>query len=275
MDTYRSQVESAAAFVADHIDHPPRVAILTGTGLGNVADLVTAGRTLDYDAIPHFPVATAPSHRGRLVAGQLHGKPVMVLQGRLHLYEGYSPRQVTFPVRVMQCLGVETLILCNAAGGLNSSFQPGDIMLISDHINLTGQTPLIGANIDDWGLRFPDMTAVYGGEPAAAAVRVARLAGIPLKRGVYAGLTGPSLETPAEIRYLKTIGADAVGFSTVQEAIAANHGGVQIVGLSVITNINDPDRPEPATLEAVVAQAAQTAPQLTTLIAALAETLND
>jgi purine-nucleoside phosphorylase len=193
----------------------------------------------------------------------------MVMQGRFHLYEGYTPGEVTFPVRVMQALGVQHLILSNAAGGMNAALRQGDLMVIRDHINLTGENPLIGPNHDDWGPRFPDMTAAYDRSLVQLSRRAADGLGIPLKSGVYAGLKGPSLETPAEIRYLKTIGADAVGFSTVMETIAAVHAGIYVLGLSIITNINDPDRPVPASVAAIVAAATRATPMLNRLIEAV------
>ena len=240
--------------------------MITGTGLGEAVGPLDDALAMNYADIPNFPVSTVVGHSGRLMAGRLAGHPVMVMQGRVHLYEGYAPETVTFPVRVMQALGVRHLIVSNAAGGMNPAFRQGDLMVICDHINLTGENPLIGANHDDWGPRFPDMTAAY--DPTL--VQLSRLAadrlGIALKSGVYAGLKGPSLETPAEIRYLKTIGADAVGFSTVMETIAAVHAGMRVIGLSTITNINDPDRPAPASLEAIVAAANHAAPDLNRLI---------
>ena len=194
-----------------------------------------------------------------------------VMQGRIHLYEGYTPLQVTFPIRVMRQLGVTALVVSNAAGGFDPAFAPGDIMLIADHINLTGANALIGPNDADWGIRFPDMNHVYDPGLQNLARAAAAQCGIPLQQGVYAGLTGPSLETPAEVRYLKTIGADAVGFSTVQEAIVAVHAGMRVLGLSIITNVNDPDRPVPATVEEIIAVANTAAPKLTRIIQAVME----
>ena len=194
-------------------------------------------------------------------------------QGRFHLYEGYSPREVTFPVRVLQRLGARFLLVTNAAGGLNPNHRAGDIMLITDHINLTGENPLVGPNRPDRGLRFPDMSRVYDPELIDRARTVARELGLPLASGVYTGLKGPSLETPAELRFLRTIGADAVGLSTVQEVIAAVHAGLRILGLSVITNIADPDAPAPATVEDIIAVADRTAPRLKQLMIAILEQL--
>ena len=266
MDTYRKQVKEAFSFIKSKSPAAPSAGILTGTGLSNILDTIENPLVLDYSDIPHFPVSTADSHTGQLVLGDIGGRPVMALQGRFHLYEGYSPRQVTFPVRVMQQLGVETLILSNAAGGICPGFEAGQIMIISDHINLTGQNPLTGPNEDDWGLRFPDMTQVYDKELAGIARSAADSLSIPVQKGVYAGLTGPSLETPSETRFLRTIGADAVGFSTIMEAIAGVHAGMRILGLSLITNINDPDNPEPTTLEGVLETARKTVPSFTRLL---------
>jgi purine-nucleoside phosphorylase len=242
--------------------------VITGTGLGEAVGPLDDALKMNYSDIPHFPVSTVVGHTGRLMAWTLAGHPVMVMQGRFHLYEGYAPEVVTFPVRVMQALGVRHLILSNAAGGMNPAFRQGDLMVIRDHINLTGENPLIGANHDDWGPRFPDMTAAYDRSLIQLSRRAADSLGIALKSGVYAGLKGPSLETPAEIRYLKTIGADAVGFSTVMETLVAVHAGMRVLGLSTITNINDPDRPVPASVEAIVAAANRAAPGLNRLILA-------
>jgi purine-nucleoside phosphorylase len=266
MVQYRQRVEAAAKHLQQRIGAPPRVGILTGTGLGESAGALTVRESFDYGEIPHFPVSTVESHRGRLLFGDFGGVPVTIMQGRIHLYEGYSPLEVTFPIRVMRQLGVSELVLTNAAGGFDTTCRPGDIMLITDHINLTGANALIGPNEADWGIRFPDMNQVYAPDLQALARSAAESSGIRLRRGVYAGLTGPSLETPAEVRYLKAIGADAVGFSTVQEAIVAVHAGMRVLGLSILTNINDPDRPVPATVEEIIAVANQAAPRLEALI---------
>jgi purine-nucleoside phosphorylase len=265
----QAKVAETAAFLVEKIGRRPETAVITGTGLGSAVGELDHPVGLDYADIPHFPVSTVVGHSGRLLSGDLAGHPLVVMQGRFHLYEGYSPLEVTFPVRVMQALGVRRLILSNAAGGMNTGFCQGDLMLIRDHINLTGENPLVGPNIDAWGPRFPDMTAVYDPALMDHCRRTADELGLPLREGVYAGLKGPSLETPAEIRFLKTIGADAVGLSTVMEAIAAVHAGMRIMGLSIITNITNPDRPQPASVEAIVAAANQAAPRLQRLIAAL------
>jgi purine-nucleoside phosphorylase len=199
----------------------------------------------------------------------------MAMQGRFHLYEGYSPAEVIFPIRVMQELGVGTLILSNAAGGLNPGFNTGDIMLIRDHINLTGANPLVGPNDDRWGIRFPDMSNAYDNELIAIAEEIAGAAGLALRSGVYAGLKGPSLETPAEIRFLKTIGADAVGLSTVQEVIAAVHGGMRVLGFSTITNVHNPEKPVVATVEEIIEVAKTATPILEKLTRKVVEKLNE
>ena len=269
MTTYRERVEEAAAFVQRNMAEKPVAGLLTGTGLGGSGKSLSVSKTLPYEAIPHFPVSTVQSHAGRLLSGRMANQAVIVMQGRFHLYEGYSPLDVTFPIRVMQTLGVKMLFVTNAAGGLNVAFKPGDIMVIKDHINLTGFNPLIGANHDDWGTRFPDMTAVYDPKLMSAAEDAARDLDTSLHRGVYAGLLGPSLETPAEVRFLKTIGADAVGFSTVQEVIAAVHAGLRVLGLSIITNINDPDKPSPASVEEIIQVAMGAAPQVDQMITSI------
>lgn len=269
----KPRIDEAAAFLRRHVTRRPEVGVLTGTGLGGCADSMAVESEIDYGAIPHFPVPTVSGHRGRLLLGRLQGRAAMVFQGRFHLYEGYHPREVVFPIRLMQALGAGTLIVTNAAGGLNPAFQPGDIMRIADHINLTGENPLVGPNEPAWGLRFPDMSRVYDPGLADLARAAADRLEQRLQSGVYAGLKGPSLETPAEIRFLTTIGADAVGLSTVQEVIAAAHAGMRILGLSVITNVNHPDNPIPATLEEIIAVADQAAPRLARLIEGILEQL--
>ncbi|MCF6249547.1 MAG: purine-nucleoside phosphorylase, partial [Desulfobacula sp.] len=228
------------------------IGVLTGTGIFGSIDGIKEICRFDYEQLPHFPVSTVPGHKGQLFVGKLAEKYILIMQGRFHLYEGYSPTQVAYPVRVMQELGVKTLIVTNAAGGINLSYAPGDIMMIKDHINLTGQNPLAGPNEGDWGIRFPDMTKVYDSDLIDAACRIAKKSNLRIHRGVYAGLLGPSLETPAEIRFLKTIGSDAVGLSTIMEVIAGIHAQMKILGISLITNINNPDHPEKTTLESVL-----------------------
>lgn len=275
MEDYWQQVQRAADFVIQQVSRRPSVGLMTGTGLGDSIAALEAELTIDYGDIPHFPVSTVDSHAGRLVAGTLAGGNVVAMQGRFHLYEGYSPKMVAFPVRVMQAMGVDTLIVTNAAGGLNLDFAPGDIMVIRDHINLTGENPLVGPNHPEWGVRFPDMAAAYDYNLIEAARRAAETRGMPLRDGVYVGLKGPSLETPAETRFIRQIGADAVGLSTVQEVIAAVHAGMRVLGLSTITNINDPDHPEPATVEAIIKVAEDATRELAGLITNIIQRLEN
>ncbi|MBU0971561.1 MAG: purine-nucleoside phosphorylase [Proteobacteria bacterium] len=266
MDTTRQQVMETSAFIKPHLKTSVDIGFLTGTGLSETLTSLDVIWKMDYSDLPHFPRTTVESHRGCLVYGTLAGKSLLVMQGRFHLYEGYTPRQVSFPVRVMQELNIRTLILSNAAGGINLNYSAGDIMLIRDHINLTGKNPLAGPEEPGWGIRFPDMTRVYDPHLMALARQAAAASGIALREGIYTGLLGPSLETPGETRFLKAIGADAVGFSTIMEAIAGVHAGMKILGLSLITNINDPDAPEPTTLEAVVDTAKKASPKINCLL---------
>jgi purine-nucleoside phosphorylase len=260
------KVQECAKFIQERMPVKPVVGMITGTGLSDTLTDLQVNQVFPFAGLPNFPQATVDSHKGCLVQGTLNGRGILVFQGRIHLYEGYSPQLVTFPVRLLQALGVTVLILTNAAGGINLDFNAGDIMLIRDHINLTGKNPLAGPHEESWGLRFPDMTRVYDTDLERLAVGVAVRENIQLNSGVYAGLLGPSLETPAETRFLKNIGADAVGFSTVMEAIAGVHAGMKILGVSLITNINDPDAPEQTTLEAVVGTAAKTSEKLNRII---------
>jgi len=274
-EEYRRFVAETAAFLSARITIAPRTGSIVGTGLADTAGSLHIRSAFDYKDIPHFPGATVQSHAGRLLFGDIQGRSVVVMQGRLHLYEGYSPAEVTFPVRVMQEMGVRRLIVTNAAGGLNPSFRTGGLMIITDHINLTGENPLAGLNVAAWGPRFPDMTRAYDRKMIALAEAAARSARIRAHKGVYVGLKGPSLETPAETRLLRTLGADAVGFSTVPEVIAAVHGGMAVFGLSIITNVNDPDHPIPATVEEIVAAARQAAPSLEKILSDMMGRLDD
>jgi purine-nucleoside phosphorylase len=273
MESFKSKVLEATEFVRAKIPNRPLIGLLIGTGLGDTADGMENVISVDYKGIPHFPVSTVPTHHARVLFGRIAGKPVMAMQGRFHYYEGYSVQEITLPVRVMQSLGLKTLILSNAAGGINPLFDVGDIMVITDHINLTGNNPLIGPNVDEWGPRFPDMSQVYNRSLMAFAEEAALENGDRVQKGVYVGLRGPSLETGAEIRFLKTIGADAVGLSTIPEVIAAVHGGMAILGFSVITNMNLPDRMKPAQVEEIIAVAERTAPRLQAIIKRVIEKL--
>lgn len=266
MENDRQLVIEVVNFLKQHIPQPPSIGFLSGTGLSDTLEDLDVTCQFDYSNLPNFPVSTVEGHKGRLMVGRIANSHVLVMQGRFHIYEGYSPSQVTFPIRVMQELGVKTLILNNAAGGINLNFSSGDIMIIKDHINLTGHNPLTGSNIDAWGIRFPDMTQVYDPFLISRVQKTAENLGISIQTGVYAGILGPSLETPAETRFLKTIGCDAVGFSTVMEAIAGVHAGMKILGLSLITNINDPDAPEKTTLEGVLKTAQEALKPLNRLL---------
>lgn len=274
MGEYRQKVLEAVAFLSKRINIDPEIGILTGTGLQDAASSTDPEFSIPYRDIPHFPVSTVESHPGVLTYGNISGRAVIVLKGRLHLYEGFSPTEVVFPVRVLQELGVKTLIVSNAAGGLNPDLRPGDIMVISDHINLTGVNPLSGPNENAWGIRFPDMTSAYDENLSELGVKAGLLLQVPVKKGVYVGLKGPSLETPAETRFLRMIQADAVGFSTVCEVIAAVHAGMRVLGFSLISNINDPDNPVPVTLEEVVEVAGNAANSLDRIIQNVLENLN-
>lgn len=274
MQKHRKNVEQAVAFLRSRQDLRPELGIITGTGLGRSLSAIAQKQVLDYKDIPHLPVSTVASHPGRLMFGTLENLEVVAMQGRFHLYEGYSSPEVTFSVRVMQMLGVRILILTNAAGGLNLEFRPGDIMMIQDHINLTGENPLAGPNVAAWGVRFPDMTAAYDPDLREISEKAARACNLGLRKGVYAGLKGPSLETSAETRFLRQIGADAVGFSTVMETISAVHAGMKVLGLSIITNINDPDHPTADTEEGIVRVADGAAAELSMLIHQIAKELS-
>jgi len=253
MKSFRRSVEEAAAFIRSRLSFRPEIGLILGTGLGGIACSIGQCEEFPYEEIPHFPVSTAPAHKGRLIGGTWAGRNVMVMQGRFHLYEGYTPREVSFPVRVMSDLGVKTLIVSNAAGGINPQYRCGELMLVTDHINLTGYDPLTGPNEDDWGPRFPDMSEPYRLRLRDIAMETAASLDMLLHRGVYAGLKGPSLETPAEIRLLRAVGADAVGMSLVMEVITAVHAGMDVLAISVITNENTSDRPEPVSVEQIVA----------------------
>ncbi len=234
------QIEAAAAYIKRQTQHQPKIGLILGSGLSPLADEVENADFIPYETIPNFPVSGVAGHAGRLVIGQLAGKSVLVMQGRTHFYEGYSPQQITLPVRVMHLLGIETLFVTNAAGGVNPNFQAGDLMLITDHINMIGfggNNPLRGPNLAQIGPRFPSMTHAYNQDLLALARQVSEAQDISLQEGVYICLAGPSFETPAEIRFLHTIGVDAVGMSTVPEVIVANHSGIQVLGISSITNV--------------------------------------
>lgn len=232
-----SMLQETFDYIKKAVPVRPEIGIILGSGLGILATEAENAKRIHYSELPNFPVSTVEGHEGQLVFGELAQRQVVLMQGRFHFYEGYSMEQVVFPIRVMNMLGVRMLIVTNAAGGVNQGFNPGDLMIISDHINLMGTNPLIGANYDDIGPRFPDMSEAYDAELVKIAERVAQREGLVYRKGVYAALTGPSYETPAEIKYLRTIGADAVGMSTIPEVIIANHAGIRVLGISCVTNM--------------------------------------
>jgi purine-nucleoside phosphorylase len=260
-------IERAADAVRARFSRTPDAAIILGTGLGGLGAQIQAEVVVDYHDIPGFPLSTVESHAGRLICGTLSGKAVIAMQGRFHRYEGYSLQQVTFPVRVLRALGARTLVVSNACGGMHPLWQAGDLMLIADHINLLGDNPLIGRNDDRLGPRFPDMSEPYDADLRALARDEARAQGIVLREGVYVAVTGPCLETRAEYRFLRGIGADVVGMSTVPEVIVAVHGGMRVIGISIITDMCLPDALVPASLDHILAIAGKAEPHLTSLVA--------
>ena len=267
MEDFQRRVEEAAAFLKNRFAAPPEVILVLGTGLGGLADHIEEAAVIPYDEIPHFPRSTVASHAGNLIIGRLGGKRVAALQGRFHYYEGYSARELTLPVRVLALAGATTLVVSNAAGGLNPAFAPGTLMVIRDHVNLIPDNPLRGPNIDAWGPRFPDLSRAYDRDLMARAFACARRLGLQrMESGVYVAIPGPSLETPAETRYLRQLGADAVGMSTVPEVIVACHAGLRVLGLSVVSNVNDPDNQQPILLEEIIAQTELAADRLVRLI---------
>lgn len=265
------QLDEAVAYIKKQITFDPKIGIILGTGLGSLVDGIEMVGSVDYDKIPHFPVSTVESHAGRLLFGTLEGKPVVCMQGRFHFYEGYSFQQIAFPVRVMKRLGIESLVVSNAAGGLNPNFKPGDIMLIKDHINFFPGNPLIGPNDNNMGDRFPDMYDLYFCGYQQLAKDVALMQALPMQVGVYVGLTGPCLETAAEYRMLRGFGADAVGMSTVPEVIAAHHQKIKILAFSIITDMGLADNMHPCSLDDVIGAASKTEPKLRALIAGCVE----
>jgi purine-nucleoside phosphorylase len=268
------RVQTAATVVRKRAQVEPEVAIILGTGLGALADEITVESAIPYEQIPEFPLSTVESHAGRLLLGRLGSRSVVAMQGRFHRYEGYDLSAVTFPVRVMHALGARTLIVSNACGGMNPLWSPGDLVLLSDHINLLGDNPLIGFNDDRLGPRFPDMSAPYDPELRGLARSLALELGITLREGVYVAVSGPNLETRAEYRMLRVMGADVVGMSTVPEVIVATHAGMRTVGISIITDQCLPDALEPAVLERIIETARRAEPSLTRLITSLVERLH-
>jgi purine-nucleoside phosphorylase len=268
------RVNDAADVVRRRFDRRPEAAIILGTGLGGLASGIESPVSIGYEEIPAFPLSTVESHAGRLLCGTLAGRTVVAMQGRFHRYEGYTLQQVTFPVRVLRALGAPVLIVSNACGGMHPLWRAGDLMLIADHINLLGDNPLIGPNDDRLGPRFPDMSAPYDAGLRALARDEASKRGITLREGVYLAVSGPNLETRAEYRMLRGLGADVVGMSTVPEVIVAVHGGMRVLGVSIVTDMCLPDALEPASVEQIIAVANRAEPRLTSLLTGVVERLD-
>lgn len=266
-------IKQTADFIKEKTSLRPRVAIVLGTGLGNLSNKIDVELSLEYKDIPNFPVSTVVGHEGRLIFGHLNGTEVLAMQGRFHYYEGYSMQQVVFPIRVMKLLGVEHLLLSNASGGMNPDFEVGDLMIITDHINLMGTNPLMGPNDDRIGPRFPDMSEPYNKSLIDEVKTIARNNGIRYHTGTYAGISGPTFETPAEYKYIRTLGADAVGMSTVPENIAARHTGIKVFAISVITDLGIDGRIIEISHEDVIAAAKQSEPKLTLIFSELVGSL--
>ncbi len=264
--TYLQKIEETAAYIKKEVEALPEIGVILGTGLGDLVNHIDIKKVIDYSEIPNFPVSTVEGHSGKLIFGFLGGKYIMAMQGRFHYYEGYSMKEVTFPVRVMKALGVETLFVSNAAGGMNKEFCVGDVMIITDHINLFPENPLRGKNYSELGPRFPAMTEAYSSKLIAQADKIACEKGMRLMHGVYVGTAGPTFETPAEYEYFRVIGGDAVGMSTVPEVIVANHAGMTVFGVSVITDLGGKDIKEVPTHEEVQKAAVKAQPVMTELI---------
>jgi len=262
----REKIAEAKKFIESRSKVKPKIGIIVGTGLGTLAKEIEIKAIVPYSDIPHFAVSTAPGHEGNLILGKLSGKMIMAMQGRFHLYEGYSLEEITFPIRIMKEMGVELLIESNVVGGMNPNFKAGDLMIITDHINLTGNNPLIGPNDERLGPRFPDMSEPYDKKLIELTKRIAIEEKIGIHKGVYVGLTGPNFETPAEYRFLRLIGADAVGMSTVCEVIVARHSGLRVLGMSCITDECIPDRLEPVNFRKLIQVAQKVGPNLARLV---------
>lgn len=273
VEEFRAKRDEAVRFIKGETDFQPEYLLILGTGLGQLADEIESHHVISYDDIPHFPVSTVESHAGKLIFGKLGGKEVVAMQGRFHYYEGYTMQQIAFPVRVAKAIGAQTLLVSNACGGLNPNFSRGDIMLITDHINFLGDNPLIGPNDDELGPRFPDMSEPYTERLLELAENVALENAIKMHQGVYLAVTGPMLETKAEYRYMRQLGADVVGMSTVPEVISAVHMGMDVLGISVITDECFPDALEPVDIEDVLAAAAMAEPKMSQVIINVLERL--
>ncbi|MEZ4826085.1 MAG: purine-nucleoside phosphorylase [Bacteroidia bacterium] len=263
----------ALEYIKKQYRETPEVGIILGTGLGGLVSEITVEKSIPYNFIPHFPISTVESHFGKLIFGKIGEKRVVAMQGRFHYYEGYSMQEITFPVRILKLLGVQTLFISNAAGGMNKDYRNGDLMILDDHINLQTSNPLIGPNLSDFGPRFPDMSAPYDKELIARALNIAAERGYRVHSGVYVAVTGPNLETRAEYRFLHRIGADVVGMSTVPEVIVARHMDMRTFAISVVTDQCDPETLRPVTLEEVIAVASEAEPRLTDILSTLIKEL--
>jgi purine-nucleoside phosphorylase len=264
--TLKQKAEQACDFILNHIQSKPEIGIVLGTGLGSLVNNIKILNEIDYIEIPNFPLSTVESHKGKLIFGTLNGKKVLAMQGRFHYYEGYTMQEITFPIRVMKMLGIENLIITNACGNLNKQFQKGDLMLITDHINLIGDNPLIGVHDDFWGARFTDMYQPYNYNLIELATKAADNINIKVQKGVYASMSGPSLETRAEYRMLQIIGADAIGMSTVPECIVANQMNMKVLGISILSDDCFPETLQPLSLYDIINTAAEAEPKLTKLV---------
>ncbi len=273
MQELLKRVNEAHDYLVQAGDFKPETGIILGTGLEDLAQHIEIKKSVEYSDIPHFPLSTVEFHSGRLLFGKLSGKEIVAMQGRFHFYEGYSMKEITFPLRVMKLLGVKNLIISNACGSMNPDIPKGSLMLIDDHINLLGTNPLIGVNHPMFGKRFPDMSEPYSKKLMKLAEQIAKKNGIKLNKGVYAAMSGPSLETRAEYRFLRLIGADVVGMSTVPEAIVAVQSGMEVLGISIITDNCDPDNLKPVTIDEILEAAAKAEPKLTVLICELLKIL--
>lgn len=272
-NNYKQQITETAAWLSQRGITKPKVGIVLGTGLGELVKMIAAEHTIAYSEIPNFPLSTVEFHKGNLVYGKIGNTQVLAMQGRFHYYEGYTMQQITFPIRVMKALGVQYLLVSNAAGGINLGFKKGDLVLIDDHINLQPESPLRGLNDSSFGDRFPDMSSPYSVSLSSKIKEQAKALDIPLKQGVYAAVMGPNLETKAEYRYLKIIGADLVGMSTVPEVIVANQAGIPCAAVSVVTDECDPDNLHPVSLKEIIAVAAMADAKLSRLFAKVVESL--
>lgn len=268
-----SNINETLEVIRKHTPEKYPVGIILGTGLGGLVKDINITHQIDYENLPHFPISTVESHRGKLIFGTINGKNVVAMQGRFHFYEGYSMQQITYPVRVMKFLGVETLLVSNACGGMNPQYRKGDVMIMVDHINMLGDNPLIGKNEDEFGPRFPDMSEPYSFELIELAEKIALENQLKIQKGVYVAVPGPNLETKAEYRFLRATGADVVGMSTIPENIVANHMGMKVLGISIITDECFPDSLKPVNVEEIIAAAMKAEPKMTLIMKELIKRL--